>query len=158
MLLYRITHTKYATGELYASGRSGRFNSEGRKVIYTAGSISLALLENMVHSKGEGLEDLFRTLVIYAPEDIDVTAIAKKDLPAGWNSDHSYCHTQPIGDAWFDNATTAILRVPSAIVPQEYNYILNTEHPDFKKIITVDVLPLYADSRIDELITKYQNK
>ena len=62
MLVYRIVLEKYAS--LYASGVEGRWNSSGAKVLYTASSRALACLENVVHRSGEGLNDLFRTLVM----------------------------------------------------------------------------------------------
>ncbi len=157
MLLYRIVHQKYA-GDLYASGRSGRFNSEGKKVIYTTGSISLAMLENMVHRNGAGFNTDFKIMVIYVPDDLDVEFLNRGNIPAGWNTDHDYLLTQPLGDKWFDAAKTPVLRVPSAVVPQEYNYIINTSHPAFKHIKLIDALPFFADKRIDEIITKYTPK
>ena len=157
MLVYRIVHQKYA-GDLYAGGRSGRFNSEGKKVIYTTGSISLAMLENLVHRNGAGFNADFRTMVIYIPDNLDIDTINKSVIPAGWNVDHDYSLTQPLGDKWFDKAKTPVLKVPSAVVPQEYNYILNTLHADFKHIKLIDTLAFFADRRIDDIIQKYGGK
>lgn len=155
MLIYRIVHKKYA-GQLYASGFSGRFNSEGKKVIYTAGSISLGMLENLVHRNGAGFHEDFRIMVIYAPDTLEVLHINKKDIPKNWNIDHDYALTQPIGDKWYEEGRYPLLKVPSAVVPQEHNYILHTQHPLFKEVKLIDTLPFFADKRIDDIITHYQ--
>lgn len=155
MLVYRIVHKKYA-GQLYASGFSGRFNSEEKKVIYTAGSIALGMLENLVHRNGAGFNEDFRIMVIYVPDTLEVLHIQKQDLPKRWNIDHDYALTQPLGDRWYDEERYPVLMVPSAVVPQEYNYILNTQHTLFKEIKLVDTLPFFADKRIDDIITHYK--
>ena len=133
MEVYRICLTKYA-GELYASGIRGRWNSKGNFIIYTAGSRALACLENVVHRSGEGLSYNFRTVVISIPDDVTVESISADELPVNWQQVKSYPVCQALGNDWYRQLKSAVLCVPSSIIPEEYNYILNTRHPDFAKI------------------------
>ncbi|MBO0358484.1 RES family NAD+ phosphorylase [Hymenobacter sp. BT186] len=147
MQVYRICLAKYAD-DLFASGRRARWNTQDKFVIYTAASRALACLENVVHRSGEGLNDQFRVLVIDVPDDVTVEEIPAAQLPVGWSTASRYSVCQPLGDAWYERRSAAVLRVPSSIVPQEFNYILNTRHPDFKRISIVAREEFMFDARI----------
>jgi RES domain-containing protein len=147
MQVYRICLAKYAD-DLFASGRRARWNTQDKFVIYTAASRALACLENVVHRSGEGLNDQFRVLVIDIPDDVTVEDISATQLPAGWEKASRYSVCQPLGDAWYERRSAAVLRVPSSIVPQEFNYILHTRHPDFKRISIVTREEFMFDARI----------
>lgn len=147
MEVYRICLEKYAK-ELFASGFRGRWNSKGNFVIYTAGSRALACLENVVHRSGEGLNDNFKAVVIHIPDDIPVKSIAIEHLPDNWQAVKSYPVCQVLGDAWYRERVTAVLKVPSSIVPNEYNYVLNTRHPDFAQISIIRTEEFLFDPRI----------
>jgi RES domain-containing protein len=146
MIVFRITTIKYAD-RIQASGVSARWNRAGQKVIYTSESRSLACLENIVHRSTERLEGLYKTLIIEVPDDLKMELIEPKILPEGWRQFDKYRLCQEIGSAWFTSGNTAILKVPSALVPQENNYILNTLHPDFKSIRLMGTEEFYFDSR-----------
>jgi RES domain-containing protein len=146
MKVFRISALKYADG-LQASGIVARWNREGQKVIYTSESRSLACLENVAHRSNKGLRGLFKTLVIEIPDYLKIELTEEKNLPAGWNKTDNYRGCQEIGSLWFSSGKTAILKVPSAMVPQESNYILNTLHPDFQSIRLVNAEEFYFDSR-----------
>lgn len=133
MEVYRICLEQYSK-ELFASGNRNRWNSRGNFVIYTAGSRALACLENVVHRSGEGLRDLFKIVVIEIPNQVLIESISIDDLPAHWKKTSSYSLCQPLGDAWYEKKTSAVLRVPSSIIAYEFNYVLNTRHADFSKI------------------------
>ncbi|MBO0947379.1 RES family NAD+ phosphorylase [Fibrella forsythiae] len=133
MEVYRITRAIY-TAQLVASGGSARWNTRGRFVIYTAGSRALACLENVVHRSGEGLQDLFRVMVINVPDTLPVETITLVDLPPDWSDYQNYDICQALGESWLRRGATPVMRVPSAIVPQEWNYLLNPAHPLFADI------------------------
>lgn len=80
MEVYRITLARYAD-QLHASGKAGRWNSEGRKVIYTAASRSLACLENVMHHSNRGLNAFFKVMVIYIPDALFVASVNPEQLP-----------------------------------------------------------------------------
>jgi len=147
MQVFRITLARWAD-RLTASGQPARWNSQGRQVIYTAESRALACLENVVHRSGEGLNGLFRTLVIDVPDDLPVEILEPADLPSDWASYLQYTHCQARGDDWLRRGETPILRVPSAIVPYEHNYLLNPLHPDFRQIRLLGTEPFIFDARI----------
>lgn len=133
MIVYRITLAKW-TGSLTASGRAARWNGNGHFMIYAASTRALACLENVVHRRSIGTDDLFRVTLIEIPDDIKIIKIDKKRLPANWQEYINYASCQSIGNGWLNENKTAVLRVPSAIIAEEYNYLLNPKHPDFTRI------------------------
>ena len=147
MIVYRISALKYA-GSLQSSGMEARWNKKGQKVIYTSESRSLACLENVVHRSQRGLMGLFKILVIEVPDDLKMEITEKEVLAEGWHHADKYRLCQEIGSAWFASGKTAILKVPSALVHKENNYILNTLHPDFKSIRLIDAEEFTFDSRV----------
>ncbi|KAB7729326.1 RES domain-containing protein [Rudanella paleaurantiibacter] len=149
MDVYRIAKARYAD-TLMASGAPARWNLRGQFVLYTASSRSLACLENIVHRSAEGLLDDFRTMVIYVPDAISVEQIALEQLPSDWFLPEQYSLCQALGSAWIRSMRSAVLRVPSAIIPQEWNYLLNPAHPDFSTIQLTSTEPFWFDGRLKE--------
>ena len=147
MLVYRITLSKYA-GELVASGRAACWNPNDVEMIYTASSRSLACLENAVHRDQIGLSALYSILTINCPDDLKTDKIDLDSLPQNW-SDYNQMHiTQAIGEKWIRSNNAAILCVPSSIITEEINYLLNPKHADFKLIKIVSSQPFVFDRRI----------
>ncbi len=132
---WRIVKRKHAASAFSGHGAAkygGRWNSRGVLMIYTSGSESLAVLETLVHLNPPMA---FR----YVKFDIkfntaSVRTLATASLPANWRQEPPSASTQSLGDVWVKSAATAILAVPSIIVPGETNYLLNPAHPDFSKI------------------------
>ena len=157
MLVYRIIHNIYSKN-LFASGTKGRWNGLGKKVIYTAESIPLAFLENMVRRQGVGFNNDFKIMIIEIPDKTSISEIDVSKLAIGWRdfNDYSKCH--PAGDKWYDEGKTAVLKTPSAVLPQSFNYVMNTEHADYKKIKLVGVTDLVPDERIENILKNYQEK
>lgn len=149
MLIYRITKTQYAD-RLVASGGAARWNPRGRFVIYTAATRALACLENVVHRSGEGLLENFRVMVIDIPDDLVIETILPDTLPPDWFDFAGYGRCQALGDDWLSRNQSAVLRVPSAIIAQEWNYLLNPAHPDFPRIILLRTEAFVFDSRIKQ--------
>ncbi|MVM37142.1 RES domain-containing protein [Spirosoma sp. HMF3257] len=147
MLVYRITKTLYAD-RLVASGGAARWNSRGQFVIYTAATRALACLENVVHRSGEGLLADFRVMVISVPDLLPVETISSGNLPANWFDFQQYDACQRIGGEWLRNGRSALLKVPSAIIPNEWNFLINPAHPDFTRITLLQTEPFAFDPRI----------
>ena len=154
MLVYRIVHKKYSTS-LYASGLKGRWNSLGKKVIYAAESIPLAFLENMVRRQGVGFNTDFKIMFIDIPDNLKLLTVNVSDLEDGWRDFRDYSKCQPIGDKWYDAGKTLILKVPSAILPDSFNYIINTELSDYGLVKLIEVTDLIPDDRIEEILKRY---
>lgn len=149
MEVFRITSRKWA-GKLTASGFAARWNSNGVKVVYSAASRSLACLENVVHHNQKRLLQFFRVSVIYIPDDVSVEIINLSKLPAGWHvaREDGFERCRKYGDRWVENMNSAILCVPSAIVKNERNFLLNPSHPEFSQIRIVEKEPFFFDPRI----------
>jgi len=147
MFAYRISLTKYS-GQLIASGNAARWSSKDIKVIYTASSCSLACLENVVHRSQEDLSQEFNVLTIYIPDTLEIKTISLNDLASDWNHYDRISNTRIIGDNWVKENRTAILQVPSSIVHEEVNYLINPGHTDFKYIKLVKTQPFIFDGRI----------
>lgn len=136
MFLYRIVKKKFATNiEQVFDGEGarrygGRWNSAGNRCVYLATSESLAILEVLVHLNDTELlndYDLYRI-------DIDETLIIELDqsyLPDDWQEDPAPSSTAQIGDEWLESEMSLCLKIPSTIVPREYNCLLNLQHAAF---------------------------
>lgn len=135
MEVFRIVHTKWAKN-LTASGYAARWNSTGLFVIYAAENCSLACLENLVHRNGFGNDAEYSLLTISYPNTIKTLEIDPKNLAKGWDNitENGHLICRNIGDSWIVNQKSVILFVPSAIIPNERNVLINPNHPDFKKI------------------------
>jgi RES domain-containing protein len=149
MLVYRITLAKHA-GELHASGRAARWNPNDIEMIYTASSRSLACLENAVHRDQVGLQQVFSIMTIDCPDRLPLQTIFLKELRHEWRDYDKMFATQRIGERWIMENRTAILQVPSSIIEEETNYLLNPRHPDFSKIKVIKTQPFVFDSRIKD--------
>lgn len=147
MIVYRISIAKYST-KLIASGNPARWNSKDIRVIYTAQSNALACLENVVHRNSRGLQKNFRQMNIAIPDEIEMEEIKETDLKSGWKDFLNMPYTQSIGDAWVRGVKTLVLKVPSAIIPGDSNYLLNPAHKDFPKIKILKTIPFQFDSRL----------
>lgn len=131
MEVFRISRDKYAA-ELIASGKASRWNKDNQFVVYTSASRSLATLENVVHLNSIQPSFIYKTMVISLNDDQSLFKVIDEDeLPAGWRSVQSYAACQDIGSDWYAKNESLILKVPSVIIPREFNYIINIRHPFF---------------------------
>lgn len=134
--VWRITSQKHARSAFTGEGArlyGGRWNTPGTPLIYTAQSQSLAVLEVLVHLDSPAL---LNTFVFFAVE-IDSSYVTELDLsalPKDWKDDPIPVAVQAIGDAWARKADSAVLRVPSTLVPGESNFLLNPRHSDFQRL------------------------
>jgi len=147
MLVFRIALSKYANA-LVCSGRAARWNPNETDVIYTACSRSLACLENVVHRNQLGLNQAFKVMTIEIPDDIRITNLDLRKLPESWTAFQNMPLTQAIGADWINDNKSAVLKVPSAIINAEYNYLINPLHVDFKSIKLLKSETFIFDRRI----------
>jgi RES domain-containing protein len=126
----------------------GRWNSEGVAAVYTSSSLALAALEYLVHVDIEDVPDDLVAMAIEVPGDAGLTSVAVGDLPADWNKgpDHPACVA--IGDAWLADGATLLLRVPSAVVPEDWNLLINPRHPRARDVAVRSVRPFAFDPRL----------
>ncbi|MCH2192896.1 RES family NAD+ phosphorylase [Kordia sp.] len=150
MIVYRIDRAKRRNNLLSGVGAEkigGRWNEIGTRAVYTSQHISLAYLEVVMHL--DITEDLpnDRILVhINIPEEVSIQKLHK--LPKSWNTFPYNSKTQQIFTRFVEENKYAVLKVPSAIVKDEFNYILNPMHIDFHKISVVKIQKFSFDSRL----------
>ena len=131
MEVFRIARDIYAP-KLVASGRAARWNKDNQYVIYSGSSRSLATLELAVSIDAVPRSEQFKVMVIsIADEESLFTDVRQSKLPAIWRTTDAYTELQSIGSEWYERKSSLVLKVPSAVIPQEYNYVINTAHPDF---------------------------
>jgi RES domain-containing protein len=147
MRLWRISNHTSLSGEggLHASGR---WHSRGRRVVYLADHPASALLEVMVHLEidAEDLPTHYQLLGVDVPGGAPITALADNDLPDGWRMQIAL--TRARGDEWLRTGRSALLRVPSAIVPDAANYLLNPAHSEAVRISIASALRAPFDQRL----------
>jgi RES domain-containing protein len=131
MEVYRIVRKKYATG-LNTSGAANRWNLKGQFVLYTGCSRLLATLELVVHMGPATPKDSYQVMIIHIPDNDELyTQIRSRDLPANWRGMAAYGLLQAMGSHWYNEQESLVLKVPSAVIPQEFNFVINTVHPLF---------------------------
>lgn len=131
MELFRIAIAPYAKA-LTGSGSANRWNKFGEFVLYAGSTRSLASLELVVHRAAiKPLQNYEVMVISIADEDQLVRKVHLAELPANWRSLAAYPALQELGSAWYKSKETLLLKVPSAVIIQEYNYVINIGHPDF---------------------------
>ena len=112
----------------------GRWNRRGTAVVYTSATLSLAALEYFVNLPASAAPADLVMIQAEVSDELAVSSVAPGGLPRGWRSYPAPEALAEIGSRWIEEGKTAILAVPSAVVPQEWNYLLNPSHPHFRKI------------------------
>ena len=147
MILYRLSHAKYA-GQLSSSGAANRWNRAFQFVIYCSENISLCALELLAHTNGIRPAGVFKLMKIEIKNPVSIESIDANNLPDNWHQLESYAHTQAIGSDWYETKSSLCLKIPSSIIQSEYNHIINTQHQDFKKKVTLsEVKDFFWDKR-----------
>lgn len=150
MILYRITKTEYSR-DLSGTGArlyGGRWNEKGTAVVYTASSAALATVELLVHVDANLLPTDLRLTSIAVPDDASSRTIDAGALPKNWRSFPAPPALAEIGSDWADSRKTLMLRVPSAVVVDDWNVLLNPGHPEFANVRIDKVTPYTFDERL----------
>lgn len=149
MIVYRLSRAKYADD---LSGRGaeiagGRWNSKGLPMIYTGENISLCMAEVAVHMPF-GIVPLDYELISLEIPDDEITTVSRKVLPTNWRSYFTILDTQEIGDNFLRNSSKMILKVPSAVVQSEFNYLINPIHKNINQVKIKKVEAFAFDKRL----------
>ncbi|MCK9639742.1 MAG: RES family NAD+ phosphorylase [Prolixibacteraceae bacterium] len=148
MDVFKICSEKYAHS-LMASGAANRWNKKDQFVIYTGGSRSLSTLETVAHRSAINLSSPYKLLTITITDLSSIQEINQENLPDNWKSIDAYVELQEIGSKWYNSMESLVLKVPSALITQEFNYIINTNHPLFSaNIILKNVEDFVWDIRL----------
>ncbi|HLA10051.1 MAG TPA: RES family NAD+ phosphorylase [Pyrinomonadaceae bacterium] len=126
----------------------GRWNHAGTAVVYTSESLSLAALEYLVNLPMSDLPDDLISVQLQIPDDPPLTEISIDDLPDNWRAFPAIEELKDIGTDWVREAKTAVLSVPSVVIPTELNYLINPGHEVTRRIEIVSVEPFALDVRL----------
>ena len=132
-------------GGLFASGR---WTPRGQPVVYTSASISLAVLEYTVNYRRRGWVPATVLGRASIPANVKIDTVSPDDLPTRWFAADPPPQLQRIGEQWLRRGESAVLKVPSAIVIEEWNYLLNPLHADFRKLSITTPKPFNFDRRV----------
>ena len=147
MILYRIVKCNYA--DLSGTGArlyGGRWNSEGRSMVYLTSSRSLGVLEALAHLSPTNLPDDYCIMTIEAPDNF--TEINIEELPENWQGFPEPNSLKKIGNDFLSANKFLFLKVPSAIMPDEFNYLMNPLHPKASAVKIQRIKPFHFDPRL----------
>jgi RES domain-containing protein len=149
MRLWRIAQRKYALDRLCAGSAlyGGRWNPVGMPALYCGASIAICALEKFVHVGQASLPPLV-LVAVDLPDDCSIFTPDTSELPAGWDELPTSTSAQGLGRAWLERGETLAMRVPSVVLPEESNVIVNPQHSDYVRVQLTVVRPFTFDGRM----------
>jgi RES domain-containing protein len=149
--VYRVLRRPYAHAPFDGEGAyryGGRWSSPGTRVAYASEHESLAMVEYFVHLDADDPPPDLVLAVADVPDDLKRETIGVSKLPAHWRDTPAPAEFTHYGDESVHRAACGLLLVPSALAPSENNWLINPQHPDFRKIILRETRPLNYDPRL----------
>jgi RES domain-containing protein len=156
MQVWRLARSVYPALDGEGARRyGGRWNAPGTPVVYTAESLSLSALELLVHLNPAQLPGDLMAYAIDIPDELAVQCIGLEDLPDGWHRRAEDARLRRLGQAWADaergpDPGAPVLKVPSAVIPEERNVLINPRHPDASEVTVSRKRPFTFDPRLLE--------
>lgn len=132
---FRIVKRRHARQAFSGEGArvaGGRWNSPGQRAVYLSSTLSLAAMETFVHLGEDAVHLDYVYFEIEIPASVAILKLTR--WPRGWRSEPPGIPSMRVGDRWLSAGTTALLEVPSAVIPSETNLIFNPRHPDSAKL------------------------
>ena len=150
MIVFRLSKQGYINdlSGYGAEKTGGRWNSKGIPILYTAASRALAVVEIAVHTPLGIIPVNYHIATIELPDKSSIQNVSINDLPTNWNSNPFVKATQTIGNDFIKGNPHLVLKVPSATVVGDYNYLINPRHPDFKTLKIKSIDPFVFDTRL----------
>lgn len=149
--VYRVLRKAYARSPLDGEGAyryGGRWSSPGTRLAYTSEHQSLAMLEYFVHLDAADAPPDLVLITAEVPANLPAQRVAADDLPSHWRRSPAPNELARIGDEFVARAERCVLIVPSALAPTENNWLLNPQHPDFRKVVVSRLESLTYDPRM----------
>ncbi len=150
---WRLVKQKYAETAYDGRGAAlagGRWNSRGHRLVYTSSTLSLALLEMLVHIDPDMLPPTYAAVAADIPDDLIIHA---DDAFPGWQSSEPQFHGRA-GDRWLESGRSLAVIVPSAVVREECNLLINPLHPQFDAIALAGPAVFEVDARLRRELRK----
>jgi len=147
--IYRIAKQKFIN-DLSGEGArlyGGRWNKKGSSMLYFSEHLSLCVLEMLVHTDQQLITNNYYFIEVEIPEE-NIKRLAPKKTPKNWRSNNLISETQDFGANWLQRNKGLALRVPSAVLPNESNILINPHHKEFSKIKVIKVSELNLDARL----------
>ena len=150
MYVYRLASERYIHDLSGGGARltGGRWNHKGIRIIYTSSSRALAALEYLVHVSITAVPGSICMATITIPDTVSRENVKVLDLPENWRRYPAPSELAEIGSDWAIKNGFLLLRVPSAVIEQEHNILINPSHPDMGKVKITNVQPFIFDERI----------
>jgi RES domain-containing protein len=151
MHLWRLCRKPFAKEPLSGKGAlvsSGRWHTAPRLVVYASESLALASLEVLVHLEPDHMPPDLLAIEIDVPDALEIARLNPSQLPRSWRRYPAPRSLQKLGNAWLDSQKCAVLRVPSAVIPGEANFLINPLHPDARHIAVAGKSRFAFDSRL----------
>lgn len=149
--IWRIDKKRHAASSFSGEGAAlygGRWNPQGVRVVYASQTLALAALEKFVHLEGVAGGISFVSFRIDVPGSVKIKHVELTQLPKNWRSMPAQAATRELGLNWAQKNESALLRVPSTIIPSEYDYLINPLHADFKALKIAAPSPFSFDPRL----------
>lgn len=150
MRVFRLSRQKYAK-DLSGKGAAmfgNRWNSKGVGMLYTAESRALAMAEVLVHLSLASLPDDYMMVELEIPARVKIDVLLQKRLGSDWNTNPPIPATQYVGDEFIRLKKVGVLKVPSAVVKGDFNYLLNPNHGDIETVKIVEIVNFPFDKRM----------
>ena len=148
MKVYRLTPKKYAT-DLSGTGAKlygGRWNRVGVSILYTSENLSLCVLENIVHINNPAFLPTFQAITIEIPDSFQEYSI--NDFPGNWREQEGFENLRKLTDDFVEKREFLVMKVPSAIIDVEYNFLINPQHSLFKEVKIINQQEFSFDQRL----------
>lgn len=148
---WRLDKVKHAQEAFTGEGArrvSGRWHQRGMPVVYASESLALSVVEKFVHLGFDCSHLKFVYFKIEIPDTVSVKVLKPDDLPDDWTAEPPCDSTKDLGSDWAKQGRTAVLKVPSVLVPRSWNYLLNPAHRDFRQIRISAPMPFVFDARM----------
>jgi len=149
--VYRLCRRPFSRRPLDGRGglfASGRWHTPRRLVCYASDSLALASLEILVHCEPDLVPSDLVAVEVSVPRGVKVAELGADALPRSWRRYPPPALLQRLGNAWLDGSAACVLRVPSALVPSENNFLINPMHPDIRKLRILRKAPFQFDPRL----------
>lgn len=148
--VYRILRKRYAKAPFDGEGAyryGGRWSSPGVRLAYASEHLSLAMIEYFVHLDRDDPPPDLVVAAADVPDDVSRVNVSPARLPANWRQTPAPVELAAIGDRFARRQRDAILVVPSALAPDEANWLMNPDHPDFRRVLILPTEPFAYDAR-----------
>ncbi len=152
---WRLVTARFVAAAFAGEGArlyGGRWNPKGVPLVYTAESQALAVLEILVQD--EPLRARYVLMPAHIPDDLALDRVTVDQLPPDWRTLGARSELQERGAAWVRRGMSAVLAVPSAVIPDETNYLLNPRHPDFAWVEIGPPQELVTDLRLVKKVSR----